>query len=161
MKEPPVRLQLHLSGVRLCLKIADYRPSDRDAWDRQWCRTQLFLSCLPWLDYVQNAQTLLCCEIEQLTDSLGRLLEGRLTEETRLSFLEPDFCFLLHPEEITMEWKIYFWSQGAVSGNFLSLALDRQQIQYFYNYLRILSYELDMASPAVIDMLYGGSLLPE
>ena len=107
-----------------------------------------------WLNYhKEDDEVLLSSEVENLKEYLTKLLNGELSEVYEFKCMEPDFIFTLYPEkylrdnskcvyiqpgfeieDIHMEWKIYFWSDG-LTDNFLTVAFDRSDIVELRDYL--------------------------
>lgn len=147
-------LELDSSGIEIKLRIKEYIPSTKDDWDSQWCRCDFLFSSKDWLNYhKEDNELLLCCEVEELEDSLSKLLDNKLTEVKKLSCIEPDFIFVLHPqhdrrtdpqytyiqpgyevEDIYVEWKIFFWN-GGLTDNHLVITLCRDEIKKMRDYL--------------------------
>ena len=106
-----------------------------------------------WLDYSQEGELLLSCEVDMLRDEFNNLLNGNIHSVKEISFTEPDFEFVLFPVEdvrevpdvlysapgfeftdISVDWKIHFWNNG-LTANYLSLTLNRGHLIQFTDYL--------------------------
>lgn len=141
----------NLSGIELELDVRGYKRHT-DSFD-MWCKCDFSLRSGQWLNYwFKNDETLTSWEIDNLRDSLGKLLEGRMKKPERIICLEPDFDFTLYPgykhrpesyeiesfvheiKDIYVDWRVYFWDSG-LSDNYISLKLYRDDIKALYEYL--------------------------
>ena len=136
-------LSFNVDGINIYLKINNYKPSDKDHWDAHWCKCDFMFTSDNWLNYhKENDEILLCSEIEELESTLTMLLNGEINEDREISFIEPDFVFNISPIknmqnlvlDIMTEWKVYFWHDG-ITANYLSITLDRDEIQKLRDYL--------------------------
>ena len=92
-------------------------------------------------------------EVDDLVIVLSDLLDGKVSEPRELPMTEPDFVFMLYPQkdlrndpkytyvapgyeiqDIYVEWRIYFWN-GGLTDNFLTITLDRGDIEAFRDFL--------------------------
>lgn len=148
-------IQIKADGIIIDFLVKGYRKSTRENWDDQWCRCDFSFRSNSWLNYqsVDN-EVLLSCEIEELENSLSLLLENKITEKTTIEPIEPDFKFILFPQEdlrnnpnytyvqpgceiqdIYLEWRVYFWCEG-LTNNYLTVTLGREEITALRDYLR-------------------------
>ena len=148
-------IQIDAAGIIIDLLVKGYRKSNKDNWDEQWCKCDFAFRSGSWLNY-QSAdnEVLLSCEIEELEQSLTQLLNGEITEKKMIEPIEPDFKFILYPEEdlrnnpnytyvqpgyeivdIYLEWRVYFWNEG-LTDNYLTVTLGREDITVLRDYLR-------------------------
>ena len=168
-------LKLDLSGIRLSMQIRNYRKVSADDWHSTWCKTDFSFVSDEWLNYSKdNDEVFLACEIEDLAKALDDLLNDRLNALTEFSCIEPDFNFVLNPKkdlrldpkvlyvkpgceivDIGMEWKISFWYDG-LTDNYLSVALDRTDIECFLLYLRLVMGEVQESSPEIKALMGKG-----
>ena len=145
---------LDVSGIKIQFNISGYQKSNRDNWDCQWCKRDFSFSSGNWLNYhKEDDEVLLSCEVEELEHSLTNLLNDKLEGVKEISFIEPDFEFILIPKQdlrnnsnflyiapgheiadIFMEIRVYFWNDG-LTANYLSITLDRDEIAEFKKYL--------------------------
>lgn len=93
-------IQIDAAGIIIDLLVKGYRKSNKDNWDEQWCKCDFAFKSDSWLNYqsVDN-EVLLSCEIEELEQSLTQLINGEITEKKMIEPIEPDFKFILYPEE--------------------------------------------------------------
>ena len=148
-------IQIDANGIMIDFAASGYRKSNKDNWDDVWCKCDFSFRSDNWLNYksVSN-EVLLSCEIDELERSLTQLLDGEITEKKMIEPIEPDFKFILHPEEdlrnnpnytyvrpgyeildIYLEWRVYFWNEG-LTDNYLTVVFDRNDITMFRDYLR-------------------------
>ena len=125
--------EIDASGI----KVNGYKPKDRDNRDREWCKCDFLFSSGDWLNYHrENDEVLLCSEVEVLEDALTELLGNKLSEAEEIICIEPDFVFKLDPQNINVEWKIYFW-HGGLTDNYLTITLGREDVERFRDYLMV------------------------
>ena len=148
-------IQIDAAGIIIDLLVKGYRKSNKDNWDEQWGKCDFAFKSDSWLNYqsVDN-EVLLSCEIEELEQSLTQLINGEITEKKMIEPIEPDFKFILYPEEdlrnnpnytyvqpgyeivdIYLEWRVYFWNEG-LTDNYLTVTLGREEITMLRDYLR-------------------------
>ena len=143
-----------ISGIDVYLKIKGYSPSTKDDWDCNWCKCDFMFKSGEWLNYhKEDNEVFLSSEVENLEACLTKLINGELSEVYEFKCMEPDFVFILYPEtdkrnepkyvyiqpgfeieDLHMEWKIYFWSDG-LTDNFLTITLDKSDIIELRDYL--------------------------
>ena len=172
--------KLDLRGIEMNMRIKEYEPSDKEKWDYQWCRVDFSFIGESWLNYQKaNDEVLLSCEVEELAHFLDDLLNDKLSEIKTIECIEPDFIFILHPKQdlrndpkytyiqkgyeiadIYMEMKIFFLHEG-LTDNYLSVTFDRNDIQYFKNYLLWVIGGIERSSSEIVNMISDGVLLPE
>ena len=147
-------MRIDVAGIIIDFLVKGYRKSTRENWDDLWCKCDFSFRSNNWLNYqsVDN-EVLLSCEVEELENNLTQLLDGKITEKTVIEPIEPDFKFILYPEEdlrnnpnytyvqpgyeivdIYLEWKVYFWHEG-LTDNHLTVTLDRTEITSLRDYL--------------------------
>lgn len=168
---------LDLCGIKLNMRIKGYKPSHKEEWDSQWCDVDFSFVGESWLEYQRDDdEVLLSCEVEELATLLDDLLNDKLSEVKTIECIEPDFNFILHPKrdlredpkytyiqkgyeiaDIYMEMKIFFWYEG-LTDNHLSVTFDRTDIQYFKNYLFLITGKMNEDNQEIIDMFEKGVL---
>jgi len=136
-------LNFNIDGINVYLKINNYRHSNKENWDSLWCNCDFMFNSGDWLNYHrENDEIFLCSEIEELESVFTMLLNGEISEDKELSFIEPDFVFNIYPikdiqnsvSDILIEWRVYFWHEG-LTDNYLSITLDRDEIIKLRDYL--------------------------
>lgn len=136
-------MNFNVDGINVYLKINNYRHSNKENWDSLWCNCDFMFNSGDWLNYHrENDEIFLCSEIEELESVFTMLLNGEISEDKEISFIEPDFVFNIYPikdiqnsvSDVLIEWKIYFWHEG-LTDNYLSITLDRDEIIKLRDYL--------------------------
>ena len=170
-------LKLNLDGIVLSLRIRQYQKVEDVNWDLTWCKTDFSFISEPWLNYSkENDEMLLAREVDDLAEVLEKLLTDQLSAPTEFACIEPDFVFELHPKEdlrkdprylyirpgseiadIDMEWKVFFWD-GGLTGNYLSVALARPDIECLLTYLKVVTGQLSEKDAEVQTLIAKGIL---
>lgn len=170
-------LKLDLSGINLSMQIKNYRKTSEEDWLSVWCKTDFSFVADKWLNYCEDdSEVFLAREIEDLAKSLDDLLNDRLDAPTEFNCVEPDFNFVLNPKkdlrldpkvlyvrpgceivDIDMEWKISFWHDG-LTANYLSVTLDRTDIESLLLYLRLVIGEVQESDPTIKALMSKGSI---
>ncbi len=170
-------LKLDLSGIKLSLQVRNYTKPEEDDWDSTWCKTDFAFTSDEWLDYRrEDDEVFLAREIEDLAKALDALLNDRLENPTEFNCIEPDFNFVLNPKkdlrldpkvlyvrpgyeivDIDMEWKISFWHDG-LTDNYLSVTLDRADMECLLLYLRFVMGDVLEASTEIRALISKGIL---
>lgn len=170
-------LKIDLDGIDVQMRINGYKPSTHEDWDSQWCKVDFSFSSGDWLNYhKEQDEVLLSCEVEELADSIAKLLRDELTEMKEISCIEPDFNFYLYPKrdlredpkytyiregceiaDIYMEWAISFWHDG-LTGNYLTLTLCNDDMRLLLNYLNLTTGKLSEDADEVVQMIKDGHL---
>lgn len=145
--------EINIKGIDVKLNIRNYKLYNRDDFS-DWCRCDFSLTSGDWLKYyVEDDELILSSEVDELEKNLTFLLENKFSDIFEMPCIEPDFCFILHPqkdlrenpkytyvapgyevEDIYLEWRIYFWHDG-LTDNFLNLRFNRDEIIKFRDYL--------------------------
>lgn len=169
-------LKLNLDGIAVQLQIRKY-VKVADDWDWTWCKTDFSFRSAPWLDYAkENDEVLLAREVDELAESLEKLLSDKLDGPREFACIEPDFVFILNPKEdlrnnprilyirpgcefsdISMEWQVYFWDDG-LTANYLSVALGQEEIEYLLIYLKLVTGQLSEQDIRVQELISKGIL---
>lgn len=172
-----MRLRMDLDGIILQLKIKEYRPADGNDWDDKWCKVDFSFSSGDWLNYhKENDEVLLSCEVEEIAGLLRELLDNKLTEPREKSCIEPDFHFVLHPiynlrddpqyvyvrkgyelVDISLKWVVSFWN-GGLTDNYLSVTLNRNDIEILLTYFRYILGEISEDSQEISNLINQGYL---
>ena len=170
-------LKLNLDGIVLSLRIRQYKKVEADDWDSTWCKTDFSFISESWLKYIkEDDEVLLAREVDELLEALEKLLTDQLHEPTEFTCIEPDFIFELNPKEdlrknprylyirpgceiadIDLEWKVFFWHEG-LTGNYLSVALARPDIECLRTYLKVVTGQLSENDAEVQSLIAKGIL---
>lgn len=168
--------KLNLDGIKLYLRVNGYRKSTHN-WCDEWCGLEFTVQSNDWLNYTQSGELLLACEVEEMVSVFEDLLEDRINETKALEFIEPDLKFLIYPKkdlredpnytyvkpgyeivDVSVDLQISFWD-GGLTANYLSLAMDREEISLLVMYLKLVMGQLSKDDISVQEMLKNGSLL--
>lgn len=172
-------LKFDLDGINVTLQIKNYRKASHDDWDTTWCKVDCSFVSEPWLQYQKtNDEIFLAQEIDDLADLFENLLTDQAKEPIKYPCMEPDFEFLLYPKhdirdnpkvvyfkpgceivDIGAEWKVSFWHDG-LTANYLSLYLDRKDIECLLAYFQLVSGRISMDAPVVRKLVEEGIILP-
>lgn len=162
-----MRLKLDIDGISFYLKITGYRKTSDSNWDEAWCNVE---ACLQneYLNYYFGSEILLCSEIDTLEKYLSDLLNNKMTEETILECIEPDFEFICEPKTVENDYSgdillfivINLWEKGCLTANSIHLTLDRQDIQQLYTYLLYIKQVIDRTDERIMSLIKREILLP-
>lgn len=136
---------LDLSGIELKLDIRGYDKNYDKTSDNSWCECDFSFRARPWLDYeIKNDELLLSSEVDELSESLTKLLKGEFCEHCECYefwCLESDFAFKFYQErnieegkDICLEWCVYLWHDYCTE-NFMTFTLQREDIEKLRDYL--------------------------
>lgn len=53
-----------------------------------------------------------------------------------------------------MEWIVFFWNDGCLTNNYLSMEFDRDDIEHLSNYIKMIMGSIDMQSKTIADVKY-------
>lgn len=87
-------LELDIVGVKFEFGIEEYRPSTREHWDDEWCLVSVKVKS-DIIDYSIYSHCMMCCDVEWLYKNLIELQDETINEDTEVSFVEPDFEYML------------------------------------------------------------------
>ena len=173
-----MKLHLNLAGVEVSLQIKNYiKKLPNEDMFSNWCKTDFSFTSGDWLNYSQdNSEIFLPHDIDTLANLVEDLLNDRLDKSIEYECVEPDFTFILNPKkdlrndpevlyvrpgceivDIDAEWKISFWHDG-LTANYLSLSLDRGDIENLLYYLRLITGELKEDDPKIQHLIRDGIL---
>ena len=157
-------LKLDLDGINFHLQINNYHLSKKETWDEEWCRVSCsfidekngIINC-----HISNNELLLCCEIEKLIISIEKLLDDGCVHKEEILFIEPDFELVLYPKQekgyISMEWKVYLWSNG-LTANYFSTEFSKDELKCLLAYLKYVTGKYSNDTPIIKEMLNLGIL---
>lgn len=166
-------LQLNSGGIGIKLRVSRYFGADCGIL---WSRIGYLFYAGDYLYYLkENDAVMENIEIDELIVCLEELLAGELTKTKVISFVEPDFKFVLYPKEtvdlknssnvlyskencvtreMAVDWILMFWSdEGAETANHLSVRLYAQEIKYLLYYLKLITGSIDVNDPLIIKMM--------
>lgn len=151
-------VSLNIDGMEIYIDIKGYEKTNFENWDDTWCNVDFSFRFQGCINYSKNdAEILLACEVECLEEILTELLEDRLQQmKSVYSFIEPDFYFELYPKhkitdenpevlyvreghemiDVSADWIVNLWSEGVLTANCFTVAMDRDNITKLRDYLR-------------------------
>lgn len=174
-----MKLRMDLDGICLQLSIDGYTHTTQQSWDENWCKCSFSFTSGDWLNYhKERDEVLLSSEVDRLADRFEKLLNGELEMPVELSMIEPDFVFRLVPVQdvrnnpdvvyvregcelvdIQVEWQINFWDDGCFTANYLTVMLDRADIEAMLAYLRLVIGTAAESDPAISKLKEKGLLV--
>ena len=139
-------LKLTWREMELSLEIRSYRtPPEHDDWDN-WCKVDLNIKVGDYLDYsVIDDEMLMSQEVLSLMSGLEKLLNGDITKQTQIGFIEPDLTFELYPKSMLGKDELDEWAELLIAlrlkdtnynGAVLTLPLERGDIAALLGYLK-------------------------
>ena len=136
-------LELMIEGVKFEFCIEKYKPSTQENWDDKWCMITTRVQSNV-IHYDLHSECMLCSEVEWLYEKLGELQDGLITSDTEISFIEPDFEYMLYPNNngyYYMDWKFNLWYDGVLTCNSFTIMFDDEEIKKLREYLNGVIYE--------------------
>lgn len=139
-------LKLTWQEMEFLLEIRNYRTAcERDDWDN-WCKVDLRVKVGEYMDYsVINDEMLMSQEVLSLSRGLEKLLNGGITKQTQIGFIEPDLTFELYPKSALGKDELDEWAELLIAlrlkdtnynGAVLTLPLERGDIAALLEYLK-------------------------
>lgn len=139
-------LKLNWKEMEFSLEIRNYRtPRERDDWDN-WCKVNLNVKVGDYIDYsVIDDEMLMSREALSLLSGLEKLLDGGLTKQMQIGFIEPDLTFELYPRSTLGEDELDVWAELLIAlrlkdtnynGAVLTLPFERGDIEELLEYLK-------------------------
>lgn len=146
-------MKLTWKETEFSLEIRSCRtPRIRDDWDN-WCKVDLNVKVGDYMDYsVVNDEILMSCEVRALIRDLEKLLNGGITKQTQIGFIEPDLTFELYPRLTLGIEELDVWAKLVIAlrlrdtnynGALLTLPLERGDIAALSEYLKTVMTEED------------------
>lgn len=172
-------LNLDLCGIQFELQIRNYKSFSNDEYEDNWCKVDLLIHSLPSINIsINNDELLLSAEIDSLIGSLYSIINNEINETIEeISFVEPEIKFKLNPQidltrnsnyvyikpgyeilDISMDLLVYFYLDG-LTDNYISLRFYREDIEYLYLYLQLITNKIDKTNIKIIEMLKNGLLI--
>ncbi len=136
-------MRIKYDELSISFKLTNYTGNKRE-WTK--CDASFAFKRIKYA--IKESEVFLCEEVIFLRDALKKLLENKYKSTTQLGFAEPDFEFELIPlekfkdnngnafiQDISLLWRIYFWSKNGLTNNYLTFTLYRKHIKQLYDYL--------------------------
>lgn len=132
--------------MEFSFEIRGYRtPREHDDWDN-WCKVDLNVKVGDYMDYsVIDDEMLMSREALSLLSGLEKLLDGGLTKQTQIGFIEPDLTFELYPRSTLGKAELDVWAELLIAlrlkdtnynGAVLTLPFERGDIEELLKYLK-------------------------
>lgn len=156
-------LHLDLDGLELQLKINRFREDlpGGSEYDN-WCFTDFTVmhngnniyhnyKNLPWLT---------CNEVKKLRDTIAGIIDGSITKDKRISFIEPDIEFEFNFDDGKFSYAdmvLFYWKterRGCLTGNRLVLSLNMYELECVLCYLQFKTqadYNVDLFEKNSVD----------
>lgn len=149
-------LYLDLNGIEMQLRINQFRedfPGESEY--ENWCLMD-FAVLRNGVDIYhkhKNKPLLTCDEVKELRDTIASIADGSLTQNKRLSFIEPDIELevVFHDGEFSYaDMILSYWETegcGCLTGNRLVLCLDMCELERVLCYLQFKTnadYDVDL-----------------
>ena len=166
-----MKLRLDLDDIEVIFKIKWWRKSGEPYYD-YWCKVDLCLTS-PYLNYKRDDdEMLMCCEVEDLEDLLGKLISNALEEDTEIAFIEPDLEFkfetakTIHRDGWTEHSNIFgelivnFWCKdGSLGCNHLHMGMAIDDLVAMHKYLQLVTGKIEKTDPTILDLIDKGVLI--
>ena len=165
-----MKLKLDLEGILFTLEIINYRPSTIENCDDEWCEVSYYATNDVSLNYgMRSYDNILCSEVEELRDTIKKLLLDELTDKSTLSYIESGLSFHFIPKgmecqqlslfdtypplsEAYAELRFRFWMDGWTR-NYLTLHLTKEDIEHIKNYLNLVTGVVAENNPVIVNMI--------
>ena len=142
-------IKFNLYGMAFKLKVFGYDK------DNEWAKTSWSFKFEDIISYDRDYEEIFTIDcIDYLISYLKKLLNNKIKKIKKVGFFEPDFEFVLKPQEvwydpvlkddpprvidICMELNVYLWHKGATP-TYFSMTFERKDIQRLYDYLVVVS----------------------
>lgn len=136
-------------GETMKLRIDDYTEFElnikrtnryKKQWDDKWCAVSLKIENTYFKYNIKDREILVEDEISDLIVKFNDLLNGKITKQEEIDFIEPDLEFILYPsktnsEHSVMDLKIHLYQTYMLSEDFYSMCLDAKEIRAIMEYL--------------------------
>lgn len=138
-------LHLDLGGLELQLKINQFREDlSGESEHNNWCYMDFAVirNGVNIYHNFKNMPWLTCDEIKRIRDTIAGVLDGSITQNEQLYFIEPDieFEFVFHEGEFSyMDMILSYWDtegRGCLTGNRLVLCLKMYELEHMLSYLQ-------------------------
>ena len=131
-------IKFDLEGMKFELNIDKYYPNQN--LDGKWTEVTCNFEFSNVIKYkISHDEILLCCEVDEIRNSLERLLNNELNEIKEFQPCEPDLTFIFNPTD-----------------NYFSMTLYREDIDNLYTYLCYVTKKFDKDNPKVQELINSG-----
>ena len=166
-------IKFDLEGMKFELNIDKYYPNQN--LDGRWTEVTCNFEFSNVIKYkISHDEILLCCEVDEIRNSLERLLNNELNEIKEYQPCEPDLTFILNPKydirndpntiyvkpgfeirDIKLQLRVNLWDDG-LTDNYFSMTLYREDIDNLYTYLCYVTKKFDKDNPKVQELINSG-----
>lgn len=144
-------IQFNLNGMLLKLKINNYKNNN------EYVDISFEYRFKDIINYKKDNQKVLQCkDIDTIKEMTKSLLNKTLQNDDSYCCYEPDFSF----DFIGGKWltiNTYLWNDEdrttQITNNSISITLELKEIEQFYNYLRLITNEIDINNLDIKEML--------
>lgn len=144
-------INFDLNGMLLKLKIDNYNNNN------EYVDISFEYRFKDIINYKKdNQKVLLCKDIDSIKEMTKSLLDKTLQKDDSYYCYEPDFSF----DFIGGQWlkiNTYLWNNEdrttQITNNTISTTLELKEIEQFYNYLRLITNEIDINNLDIKEML--------
>lgn len=146
-------MKFNLDDTVLNIEILGYRRSSVSGWMDEWCDVYISIKSR-YINYETAGKLMLCNEVEGLFEKLCRLKNGQLPKREHIFLAEPVLEFRLRPavetEDGGADIDMYMIFNVAddhdvVTANSIQLLFDRDNIEEFRQYLKLIIAEALLA----------------
>ncbi len=140
-------LFLDIEGIELQLKINQFREDlpGKPEYEN-WCYMDITVMRNGVSIYHdrKNTTLLTCDEVKEIRNTIAGILDGSITQDKQLSFIEPDIEFEFVFDDGKFSWAdmiLSYWETGGVlTANRLVLCLGRDKLERLLCYLQFKTY---------------------
>lgn len=138
-------LHLDINGLELQLRINQFRENLSGESEYDNCCFMDFTVIRNGVNIYHNYKNLpwlTCDEVKEIRDTISSVMEGSITQNKRISFIEPDieFEFVFNDGEFSyVDMILGYWEtegRGCFTGNRLVLCLGINEIEHMLSYLQ-------------------------
>ncbi len=109
---------------------------------------------------IENDESLMCSELHALEEYINDVLSGKLTEEKRISAMEPYMEFVISPIDPRdsvpipcLQWLIYVWHEDSPTDHHVSLCFFGEELKLIGLYLKYLRGAVEETDDRLKDCL--------
>lgn len=131
--------------IEFSLEIRGWMPPARENRSNDWCRCDMRVKVGDYLDYsVLDDEFLEFPDVVRLAGRLDSLLNGEISKDEFVFFVEPDLTFELHPKNVLGSEELDVCAELMIAlrrpdtnynGAVLTLPLERDDIRSLLRYL--------------------------
>lgn len=136
-------LFLDVDGLTLRLKINQFRENlPGESEYHNWCKMDFSVlrNGVHIYHNYKDSPWLTCDEIKSIRDTVAGIMDGSITQNTRLGFIESDIEleFLFYDGKFScVEMSLYYWAEGELTANRLVLCMHMHELEELLYYLQV------------------------